>query len=484
MLKKLAIVLLVVLAIIGFFFNRLWMISIISLFLLNIIAFLVGRKWKGIKTLLLLLPFFAIILLAIAGKLPLRPTQMPYGASSIPILQDKTVVSVRQGADRRPSAEDESRLELQRQIFSEYSKLVGIRRVGSEATKVSEIIEKLPTTSWFKGELSDLRASASVLENLLKGFPDANALSTQVTSLTQFFDSSLSAATRTPGEDTTDFFQNFELKKRQFDAWQLAVALSDVRTKLALALSDAASKRFVATEPAVVALNDDSCTWTITESYRFEIPPEVSVTQINAEELLLANKSRCINQKLNLLYSPRDTASAHGAVFDINSSAHSFVLQNIVTIKPDSVIDYNVLLKPLRVRWLTFRWLNPYPMNIRMAVDLSSQGLAKAVPLSVPLERTTSLEQFVVPNYSYLASYVPVSVSRSTDGDLLFPTTPIGPAYFNDHRFIWFETLPKGLLSRNMIVARFKDYIFADNILMLFAIALLSAIAAAIVEKK
>lgn len=218
----------------------------------------------------------------------------------------------------------------------------------------------------------------------------------------------------------------------------MTLALKEVRNQLSAVLSDAVSSGLVSTEAATVRLNRAENGWVVTETYRFEVPPDAKVSELDATDLLLETKARFFSQTLRVAYAEGDTLAESGPVFRINPNAHSFFLLNMVAFQADSIIQYRTPLKPLRVRWFTFRWPDPFPVRVRLTADLSAKGLPGATPLYVRLDRTKPPEQFLLPKHSYLAGRLPVAVATSDAGDILTPKPELSPDYFQVHRFIWF----------------------------------------------
>jgi hypothetical protein len=476
-------VILLLLAGAGFLYNQLWTYSTVALVALLLLSFLAARKNTAAKALIFLFPFLIVLLLGVVGKWPLHPRYVAYGASSFPVLQNTSVATLLSDADRVPSAPVDTRARLQQRVFSELSALNGVDRAATEASRIWEIVAVLPTVGWFHGDLSGLKSAMAELESRFTGVHDIQALSSQVSDLRVFLEASLASIGKTPDEGLGKFEGDFDIKLRQFPAWQLTWALAQARNQLSVALSDAAPSRVVSTEAATVRLNRAEDSWVVTETYRFDIPLDVKVSELDATDLLLETRTRAFSQLLRVAYATGDTVPDSGPVFRINPSARSFVLLNTVTIRPDSATEYRTPMKPLRVKWITFRWPDPFSVRVRLTANLSSRGLAGATPLYVALDRTTPLEHFLIPKHSYLASHLPFTVVTSNEGDILTPKSELKPEYFATHRFIWFEILPPGLLSRNGIVSRYRNYIFAENLAVALLIAAGTAFFAAIVKK-
>jgi hypothetical protein len=486
--KKLIILILVVLLVLlagsAFFYNRLWTYSTIALLILLFSGFWVARKNTFAKVILFLFPFVLVLLLCLLGKWPLRPHSTTYGASSFPVLREDAIATLSKSADRIPSEPVDTRSRLQQRVFDELSDLRDADKAATEASRVWDIIADLPKVGWFHGNLTGLKNATAELESHFAGVQDGEVLSSQLSDLRIFLESSLASIRAVPDDGLIEFEADFDLKLRQYPAWRLTQALAQVRNELSVVLSDAAPSGFIFAEAPTVRLNDAEDAWVVTETYVFKSPDDVTISQLDATELVLETKAKSFDQTLSVSYADGDTVPGHGPVFRLNPNAPSFVLVNTVTFRPDSTVQYHTPLKPLSIKWLTFRWPDPFPVRVRLTADLSARNLKGATPLYVALDRTQPLANFRIPKHSHLASHLQVEVITSEEGDILTPHKEIGSEHFLEHRFIWFEILPPGRISRNPLVARFRNYVFGENLAIALLIAMLTALFTAVTMKK
>lgn len=192
------IVILVLVSGAGLLYNRLWAISTAVLLAIPVVGFLAARKSVRRKVLFFLLPFGIVLLLGSIGKWPVRPYQMPYGTSGFSFLRNASANALYRGADRMPSAPVEDRTRVQQRVFDELSHLNGVGRAGTEVNRIRELAAVLPTLSWFRGDLSKLKAALSEVESCLTGMPNLKALSSQESNFRVFLEASIDSVRAIP----------------------------------------------------------------------------------------------------------------------------------------------------------------------------------------------------------------------------------------------------------------------------------------------
>lgn len=471
-------------AAVGFFCNRMYLAVAVLALIGSVVVFVSVRRPRMGKSLVLLALLLGVLVLSLLGFLPVRDKIPSYGVSNLPVLRDRPVPAYVQSASLEPADFVIDRVGIEKKHFKELASLQGVEGTATEASRVEDLLNRLPDFEAGDVDVSNLESAHADLEEELREYANLQVLQTRVSELRGFIYDSIDSLGAKPDSALRVFEDDFEFKVRQYPVKSLIGLRETMNERLTDLLATLTSSSLVAKGTSSASLVESEDGWIIEEVILVRSPRGLEITEIDATDLILETKAKGLSQVLRLAYNHTDVDSQTGPVFQVDPLAESFLLLNRITVPVDSSGVYNTPVRPLRIRFVTFRWPEPFPIHLRMRASITALPDVGKHTAYVTVDRETPIERFVLPSHSYYTS--DFSFEQSTKGsvDRLTPVKELKPEYFQKHGFVWFELLPKGILSRNPLIQLCRPYLFSENLAVALLVAFLASLFTAVVTPK
>ncbi len=191
----------------------------------------------------------------------------------------------------------------------------------------------------------------------------------------------------------------------------------------------------------------------------------LDLTSIDASDLVSTNIIREMRQEFlrdyDGLEQPQQLSDDEVAQIPVRKGVQSVQLVSRIVI-PDSVQSMPRRLRAVAIPYFLLRWPNPLSKTLWMTVDLSSQELPELFPYGIKLDSTVPIREIRVPDHSFFSASYGFDVRTEADYDVLEPKNELAPSYFQTHKSLRVELLPR--FFRNALVQRFRYYLYTENL--------------------
>jgi len=474
--------------ILGILYNYLWPVIIILSIIIGLIVLWSSRKTKWVQVIFFLILIILVIFLVKSDFYPKSGSLKSYSEFHIPLLARL----LSNGADyieisgSYPPDEDMEKERFEQSCFQYMSQARSSEHSGiliSEARKILNALRKMEEKNI---DLSKLSSAIEELDRVIKSrFSSLTDLRSKVRDLETFLDSSRAKRSQMKADELADFEKDFKLQVLHYSLESEYGHMEKLLYELDNSISQVLSSKISVGSTLSTKLNEESNNWILEETISITPNPSIALTRIDVSELKLETKIKQFNQEIAIYYEdPKDSRIKEEMSFAVNRDAPQVFVKNQFSI-PANINELSTSFKPANMKYTLLRWPNPFPVKLKLSLDLTKLELAEEYTHFVVLERDNPIETIELPEYSYYTSaYEFKRIHRSNSDILVTSSKELRPSYFRTHNNIWLELLPENYLFRNPIIQKYKEMIISENLLTLLTILLVTTFFTTIVFKK
>lgn len=492
--KKWIILIIILVVIFGaiFFLNLLLLITCFVSFILSLIIFYKFRKSNSAKFILIsciVIPFGIIIF---TGNYPKSNSLETYSKTKIPLTNYRLANSGRYDYLNRipPKQKNIEKTEFDKKYFELISHAKYVEYAGNLINQSRQLKNKLQENNPDDIELKKLHQDLESLEESIRNdnLDDLVKIRRKVDKLNTFLDSSKNVLENIQLSEKEDFDKNFNLRILSFSLEEQYDKMKKLQVTQNAILKEI-TKNIIYPEVSLHAelLEENNFfVWNLKEEITFSVPYEISVKKIDISPLILESRIRDIRQEI-FYYYDNDSTKAYApdslSIY-VNPEIQKIVITNNLIIR-DSVRFCSPKEKYNKLRYTQFRWPSPFPVLLRVKLNLKNIGLSENYDYYCELSRENKIDKIVLPKHSYYTSGFSFKRTYSNQKDILYSEgETLEPKYFRRYNNLWIELLPDNLFFRNPLIQRFKAFLIADNLISELIFALIGAAFAAMIVKK
>lgn len=480
---SLAVVVIVFLAAIGWWFNYVVGITVgVSLFLCGFLFYVVPRLWQNSSP--ILKPVVVGVLLVAVGTLyfwqglPRSGDPEQYSDAEAPYVIEATEL---------PDETQEDRWSFEERYFVSLTQAERVEACGVLLAQAEEVLSALRRPDEEPEGQGSLHSALKELRTEIKEYESLEAIRNKTRELQSFLESKLEEMSKTPPENLRDFKNDFEIQVTNRSMSDLYSAMERVEFELQKTL-ESRTKSLSTLDTALSAElveEDGKGKWILEEIISIGVPTKVRITEIDASQLRREAETRNFKHRLLFAYGDQEPEESDKARIRVNPQAKSLKLISRVEV-PAKIPLVSAKFKAVAMRYVLFRWTNPFPAKLKIVADLSEvEGLPKDFSFLVPVERDEQISEVRLPGHSYYTSGDPFSKRHFGSKDVLKPKDDnFKPSVFRTRNHVWIELLPPSWVYRNPLVQKYKARLFSSDLIVTLIVALLAAIATALVAGK